>query len=162
MKKIILLVFVAVFSLTLVACSSLGKVKGVIEEEDYLIIDMEDSTEQSDVQNTLANILREEYTKFETLQLEDGNAKLHVWAMLPTSPIQLTNPDFAIVVEFSSRGALVKELSENAEFNSIVLGAIGEEVTEELVYQKGLAVDNCFIYAKGALSNNLYQAIVAK
>ena len=159
MKKFLILILLVVLALPLWACSSIDKVEGIVEEQGYVGIDMEKSTEQSAMKEAVANTVRKDYAKIKGLSFSDENAKIFVWAILPTNIMEMANPNFAIIVEFSSRGALVNELVQNAELGAIVASIVGEGDIEELVYQKGVAVDNCIIYAKGAKSSELYKTL---
>lgn len=159
MKKVATLVFVVVLALCFIGCSSLNKVENVIREENYVSINMEDETSQTGIKKAVANAVLNDYDKIEALSLDNGKAKLYVWAVLPSNVMGLASLSYAIVVEFSSKNALVKELLENAEFKAIVESAVGEEITQELAYDKGFAVDNCLTYAKGPLASKLYETL---
>lgn len=162
MKKFLLLALLAVLALSLVACSSIGNVEQTIEGQDYVGVDMSGDTEQTPQQDAIANAARGNYTRIRSIPVTDKNAKLYVWGIEPQTFMEMTNPNYAIVVEFSSRDALLRELNDNADFRAIAEEVVGDGDVKTLVYEKGAAVDNCFIYAKGAKAKDLYQLLAAK
>ena len=162
MKKLAVILCI-ILSILLVACSSVGEVRQKITDTGYESIDLTEVDDLSAMQQFIARTIINEgkYATIKTATENVKGAKISVFAKNPG--MAFGSIDYAIVVEFNSKDALIAEFGRNDALVVIgreIVGNSGDIIS--LLEDTGTIYKNCFIYATGPNKASLYTALTTK